>query len=44
MSGREDGISMGKNGRSPRTDTIFDDYADMLDGIFSMSTGDVDIG
>lgn len=41
MSGREDGISMGKNGRSPRTDTIFDDYADMLDGIFSMSAGDV---
>lgn len=41
MSGREDGISMGKDGRSPRTDTIFDDYADMLDGIFSMSAGDV---
>lgn len=41
MSGREDGISMGKDGSSPRTDTIFDDYADMLDGIFSMSAGDV---
>lgn len=41
MSGREDGISMGRDGSSPRTDTIFDDYADMLDGIFSMSAGDV---
>lgn len=41
MSGREDGISMGEDGSTPRTDTIFDDYVDMLDGIFSMSAGDV---
>lgn len=41
VSGRKDGISMGKNGGGLRTDNIFDEYVDMFDGIFSMSAEDV---
>lgn len=41
ISGKKDGISLGSGERSPRVDSIFDEYADMLDGIFSMSAGDV---
>lgn len=41
VSGRKDGISMGKNGGGLKTDNIFNEYVDMFDGIFSMSAGDV---
>lgn len=41
VSGRKDGISMGEKGGGLKTDSIFNEYVDMFDGIFSMSAGDI---
>lgn len=41
VSGRKDGISMGENGGGLKTNSIFDEYVYMFDGIFSMSAGDI---
>lgn len=41
VSGNDDGISMGANGKKKRTLAIFKEYVDICDGIFTASTNNI---